>query len=232
MSMEPLSPTLLDQLRKLNTCIVSNAIETFDSRLRNTGFTNSSVRCIFPELPTLVGYATTVRIRTADPPMEGHTYYARPDWWRYLQTIPEPRVVVIQDLDNRPGLGAFVGEIHANILMALGCAGIVTNGAVRGLPAIQAARFQMFAGNVSVSHAYAHVFDFGGTVEVGGMNVQPGDLIQGDLHGVQTIPREIADRIPAAANDILRKRQALIELCRSKGVTVEKLREAVERIES
>jgi regulator of RNase E activity RraA len=230
--MEPLSSALLDQLRKLSTCIVSNAIETFDSRLRNTGFTNSTVRCIFPELPTLVGYATTVRIRTADPPMEGHTYYARPDWWRYLQTIPEPRVVVIQDLDHRPGLGAFVGEIHANILLALGCAGIVTNGAVRGLPAIQAARFQMFAGNVSVSHAYAHVFDFGGTVEVGGMNVQPGDLIQGDLHGVLTIPREIADRIPAAADDILRKRQTLIELCRSKGFTVEKLREAVERIES
>jgi 4-hydroxy-4-methyl-2-oxoglutarate aldolase len=232
MSMEPLSPTLLDQLRKLSTCIVSNAIETFDSRLRNTGFTNSSVRCIFPELPTLVGYATTVRIRTADPPMEGHTYYARPDWWRYLQTIPEPRVVVIQDLDNRPGLGAFVGEIHANILMALGCAGIVTNGAVRGLPAIQAARFQMFAGNVSVSHAYAHVFDFGGTVEVGGMNVQPGDLIQGDLHGVQTIPREIAARVPSAAHEILQKRKALIELCCSKNFTVEKLREAVQRIES
>jgi regulator of RNase E activity RraA len=67
---------------------------------------------------------------------------------------------------------------------------------------------------------------------VGGMNVQPGDLIQGDLHGVLTIPREIADRIPAAADDILRKRQTLIELCRSKGFTVEKLREAVERIES
>jgi len=232
MRMEPLSPAVLDQLRKLSTCIVSNAIETFDSRLRNTGFTNSSVRCIFPELPTLVGYATTVRIRTADPPMEGHTYYARPDWWRYLQTIPEPRVVVIQDLDNRPGLGAFVGEIHANILMSLGCAGIVTNGAVRGLPAIQAAGFQMFAGNVSVSHAYAHVFDFGGTVEVGGMNVQPGDLIQGDLHGVQTIPREIAARVPSAAHEILRKRKALIELCCSKDFTLEKLREAVQRIES
>jgi 4-hydroxy-4-methyl-2-oxoglutarate aldolase len=232
MRMEPLSPAVLDQLRKLSTCIVSNAIETFDSRLRNTGFTNSSVRCIFPELPTLVGYATTVRIRTADPPMEGHTYYARPDWWRYLQTIPEPRVVVIQDLDNRPGLGAFVGEIHANILMSLGCAGIVTNGAVRGLPAIQAAGFQMFAGNVSVSHAYAHVFDFGGTVEVGGMNVQPGDLIQGDLHGVQTIPREIAARVPSAAHEILQKRKALIELCCSKDFTLEKLREAVQRIES
>ncbi len=232
MSTEPLSPDRLDQLRKLSTCIVSSAIETFDVRLRNTGFTNSSIRCIFPELPTLVGYAATARIRSIAPPMEGHTYYARPDWWQYILTIPEPRVVVVQDLDDDPGLGAFVGEIHAHILTTLGCTGIVTNGAVRDLPAIQAARFQVFAGNVSVSHAYAHVFDFGGAVEVGGMHVKPGDLIQGDMHGVQTIPREIAPRVVSAADDVLVKRKTLIELCHSKEFTVEKLLQAVRRMES
>jgi regulator of RNase E activity RraA len=90
----------------------------------------------------------------------------------------------------------------------------------------------MFAGNVSVSHGYAHVFDFGGTVEVGGMNVKPGDLMQGDLHGVQTIPREIAARVPSAANTILQKRRALIESCRSDDFTLGKLHEAVKRLES
>jgi regulator of RNase E activity RraA len=90
----------------------------------------------------------------------------------------------------------------------------------------------MFAGNVSVSHAYAHVFDFGGTVEVGGMNVKPGDLMQGDIHGVQTIPREIAARVPSAANTILQKRRALIESCRSDDFTLGKLHEAVKRLES
>lgn len=232
MNTEPLSPELLGQLRKLSTCIVASAIETFDVRLRNTGFANCSVRCIFPELPQLVGYAVTARIRSADPPMEGHSYYSRPDWWRHIHTIPEPRVVVVQDVDNPPGLGASVGEVHANILIALGCIGIVTNGAVRDLRAVQATGFQMFAGNVSVSHAYAHVFDFGGTVEVGGLEVKPGDLIQGDIHGVQTIPAEIAARVPSAANNILVKRRALIEICRSSDFTVEKLSDAVKRLES
>jgi regulator of RNase E activity RraA len=232
MNTEPFSPEVLSQLRELSTCTVASAIETFNVRLRNVGFTNSSIRCIYPELPRLVGYAATARIRSADPPMEGHSYYARPEWWQYIQTIPEPRVVVIQDVDNSPGLGAFVGEIHATILMALGCHGIVTNGAVRDLRALQAAGFQMFAGNVSVSHAYAHVFDFGGTVEVGGMNVKPGDLMQGDIHGVQTIPREIAARVPSAGNTILQKRRALIESCRSDDFTLGKLHEAVKRLES
>lgn len=232
MNIQSLSPEVLSQLRELSTCVVASAIETFNVRLRNVGFTNSGIRCVFPELPRLVGYAATARIRSSDPPMEGHSYYARPEWWEYIQTIPEPRVVVVQDVDNSPGLGAFVGEVHACILMALKCEGIVTNGAVRDLRALRQAGFQMFAGNVSVSHAYAHVFDFGGTVEVGGMKVKPGDLVQGDIHGVQTIPREIATRVVSASNAILRKRQALVEVCRSNDFTLEKLHATVKRLES
>jgi 4-hydroxy-4-methyl-2-oxoglutarate aldolase len=232
MNPESLSPELLGEFRKLSTCVVASAIETFDVRLRNTGFASSSIRSIFPEFPPLVGYAATARIRTADPPMEGHSYYARPDWWQYISMIPEPRVVVIQDTDSQPGLGAFVGEVHANILLALGCAGLVTNGAVRDLPAVHASGFQMFGGNVSMSHGYAHVFDFGGSVELGGLKINPGDLIQGDMHGVQTIPRGIAARVASVAHDILRKRKALVELCHSKDFTVAKLNETLQSMES
>jgi len=232
MNPEPLSPELLDEFRKLSTCVVASAIETFEVRLRNTGFANSSVRSMFPDFPPLVGFAATARILTADPPMEGHSYYARPDWWQYIRTIPEPRVVVIQDTDSHPGLGAFVGAVHANILLTLGCAGLVTNGAVRDLPAVHGIGFQMFAGNVSVSHGYAHVFDFGSGVELGGLKINPGDLIQGDLHGVQTIPRDIAARVASTAQDILLKRTALIELCHSKDFTVAKLNEMLRSMES
>jgi regulator of RNase E activity RraA len=232
MNPEPLSPELLGEFRKLSTCVVASAIETFDVRLRNTGFANSSVHSMFPDFSPLIGYAATARILTADPPMEGHSYYARPDWWEYIRTIPQPRVVVIQDTDSQPGLGAFVGDVHANILLALGCAGLVTNGAVRDLPAVHATGFQMFAGNVSVSHGYAHVFDFGGGVELGGLKIHPGDLIQGDLHGVQTIPREIAARVASVAHNILLKRQALIELCHSKDFTVAKLNGTLRSMES
>jgi 4-hydroxy-4-methyl-2-oxoglutarate aldolase len=232
MNSESLPPRLLDELRELSTCVVANAIETFDVRLRYAGFANSTIRCMFPDLPPLVGYAVTTRIRTAEPPMEGHTYYALPDWWQHIHTIPKPRIIVAEDVDATPGVGAFVGEVHTNILQALGCAGIVTNGAVRDLPAAQAAGFQMFAGNVSVSHAYAHVFDFGSTVELGGLTINPGDLIQGDLHGVQTIPLEIAARVVSVSREVLLKREKLIELCRSADFTIAKLYESLQKMES
>ena len=91
----------------------------------------------------------------------------------------------------------------------------MTNGAVRDLPEVRKTGLQMFARNVSVSHAYAHVFDFGGTVEIAGLTVHPGDLIHGDLHGVQTIPREIAGRVPAEAREIMKASDELIAFCRS-----------------
>jgi len=222
-----LPESLLEELRALDSCTVANAIETFGVRIRNAGFTDASVRCIFEELPPVVGYAATARIRTSEPPMEGHSYDDRTDWWNHILAIPAPRVVVVQDIDKRPGIGAFIGEVHANILLAMKCGGLVTNGAVRDLPAVRAIGFQMFAGGVSVSHAYAHIFDFGGPVEVGRLKITPGDLIHGDRHGVQTVPGEIAERIPEVARRILEKERQLIDLCRSRDFTLEKLREAI-----
>jgi regulator of RNase E activity RraA len=140
--------------------------------------------------------------------------------------------VVVEDLDTPPGLGAFIGEVHANILRALGCIGLVTNGAVRDLPQVCPTGFQMFGGNVSVSHAYAHVLDFGGPVEIAGLSVNPGDLIHGDLHGVQTIPLEIAELVPAKARQILQQRNEFNSFCHSDEFSLPTLHRKVQELKS
>lgn len=228
MKTESFSAALLEELSRLSTCVVDSAIETFGVRLRNAGFADSSIRCIFGDCTPVAGYAATARVRVSEPPMHGHSYYDRGEWWDHLKTLPSPWVAVIQDIDHRPGLGAFVGEVHANILEALGCVALVTNGAVRDIPEIRRTKLQIFAGNVSVSHAYAHVFDFGGTVEVGGLRVSPGDLIHADTHGVHTIPREIVETVPAKAREILECRKRIIETCKSRDFSLELLRCAIE----
>lgn len=225
----PMNQDLIQSLTRLDSCTVANAIETFDVRLHNAGFTDSTVRCIFKERPAVAGYAATARVRTSDPPMEGASYFDRTDWWNHIRTIPAPRIVVVEDTDPHPGLGSFIGELHANILLALGCVAVVTNGAVRDLNAVRESGFQMFAGNVSVSHSYAHIYDFGRPLEVGRMKVRPGDLLHGDLHGVQTVPLEIAGKIPAVAQEMTEREQRLIALCRSKEFTIEKIREALKK---
>jgi regulator of RNase E activity RraA len=230
MTSNHIDPATLEELRQLDACSVANAIEKFAVRLRNSGFADSTVRCVFDDFPPVVGYAATLRVRTSDPPMDGDSYYYRLDWLDHLLSVPAPRVLVIEDLDRQPGLGAFIGEVHANILKAMGCAAVVTNGAVRDLEGVRALEFQMFAGNLSVSHAFAHLFDFGGPVEVGHLHVQPGDLLHGDRHGVQTVPLEIAQKVPAVARRMNGEERGIIEFCQSSAFTLEKLRSDVEAL--
>lgn len=217
----------LEILRLLDACTLANAIETFHERLRNEGFTDNSVHCLFPHLTPMLGYAATVKIRGSAPPTADRRYPDRTDWWDYILSLPAPRVVVVQDVATKAGLGSLLGVVHVNILRALGCAGAVTNGAVRDLPAAEKLGFQLFAGSISVSHAYVHIVEFGTPVEIGGLKIESGDLLHGDLHGVQSIPSDIVGKIPLAAAEIIAREQELIALCQSKDFSIEKLRAAI-----
>ncbi len=223
----PLIPEQLAALRRLDSCTLANAIETFQKRLRSEGFADHTVRCLLPRLQPMIGYAATIKIRGSAPSTTGAPYTARTDWWDYVLSLPAPRVAVVQDLASRPSLGSLVGAVHMNILAALCCTGVVTNGSVRDIPAAEKAGFHFFAGSVSLSHAYVHIVEIGQPVEIGGLRIQSGDLLHGDLHGVQSIPLDIAARIPAVAAKITAKEQALIALSRSPEFSLERLRAAI-----
>ena len=219
----------LGALRQFDTCMIANAIEKFDVRLRNTGFTNGKIRCMFPDAPPTVGYAVTGRLRSGDPPIAGPFFHDRGDLWTGIIETQGPRILVLEDVDEKPGRGAFVGDMHAAIIKALGCVGYVSNGAVRELPSVRRIGMQLFAGSVAVSHAYAHIFDLGIPVAVDGMEVSTGTLLHGDQHGIVTIPMQIAAEVPNVASKLQRSEQDVIEFCQSKNFSVEKLGELMKR---
>ena len=164
MTQQPLRREVLRALQTLNTPTVANAIETFDVRPRSTGFMSSDVRCALPNLGVMVGYAATAKIRATLKPEPGAAVNRRV-MWEHILSLPEPRVVVIQDLDEAP-MGSFWGEVNANIHRALGCVGTVTNGGVRDLDEVEMLGFHLFASHIQVSHAYVHVVEVGTPVEV------------------------------------------------------------------
>lgn len=225
-----LSNRTLEELQRFDSCTISNAIERFEVRTRNEGFVNSSVKCIFPEFTPKVGYAMTAKIRTSKTPVSGPCYYDRMDWWSYVDSIPGPRFLVIEDTDHMPGFGSLVGEIHACIGVALGCVAMLTNGSVRDLPGVKRAGLQLFAGGVSVSHAYAHITDFGNSVNIGGLEIKPGDLLHGDQHGVVMIPADVADDVPRVAADLLESEKELTDYCRSGNVPLAELAERMQKL--
>ena len=226
-----LPPEIFRKLQNIDTCTMSNAIERLHGRLRNEGVISGSViHCMFPHLPPMLGYAVTGRMHAMAQPVIGRTYHENLSWWRYVETIPEPRVMVVLDADEQVGAGALVGEIHATIARALNCAGYVTNGSVRDLPGVEALGFPVFAGGVSVTHMYAHISQHGEPINIGGLTIAPGDLIHGDLHGVQTIPLTIAPDLPDMISEILEEEFDFKQFCQSPGFTVKRLEEKLQNV--
>ena len=228
--MSVLTPDLIDVYRRLNGASVANAIETFDMRLRNEGFADGSLRCFHRELPPVIGHVVTARIRCSAPPPVGHNYHDRTDWWHYITSVPAPRIVVVQDVDERPGRGAFVGDVHASILQALGCVAYATNGTVRDVDHAGSLGFQLFASGVAVSHAFAHIVDFGTPVDVAGLALSSGDVVFGDCDGVLAVPTTIVDQIPLRVSQMLAKEAHVMAFCRSPQFSIDGLRALVRNL--
>jgi regulator of RNase E activity RraA len=220
---ETLSSEELAALRRYDAPTIANGIETFDIRPWTDGFMSPQIRCVFPEMGVLAGYAVTGKIRASQ---KGSGSYSRHAWWEAILAVPAPRVIVLEDLDDPP-IGAFWGEVQTNIHKALGCVGTVTNGGVRDLNEVRAAGFQFYAGSIMVSHAYVQLLEFGEPVTVGGLSVKTGDLIHADQHGVQIVPLEIARALPAACENIIAKERTVIDFCQSEAFTLDGLKKLV-----
>ena len=219
-----LSAELLEELRQIPSCATANAIETFDIQSRADGFMLPSIKSIFPDLGHMIGYAVT-GIIAAKAPNSEHMRIPRTEWVDYIQTIPEPRIIVLQDLDYPDIIGSFWGEVQANVHGALGCVGTITNGGVRDLDEMREKNFLAFASEVLVSHSYVHLVEYGVPVEIGGLTVNPGDVLMGDQHGVLKIPTDIAEELPAAVKRVEEGEQRIIGYCKSPDFTPEGLKE-------
>jgi 4-hydroxy-4-methyl-2-oxoglutarate aldolase len=213
---------LLARLARYDSPTLSNAIETFDVRNRDEGYTSYEIQCMFPDLPAVVGFAATVGIRSHEPPLNP---LEPVHLWNHVQSVEGPRILVAQDFDDPNGSGAMWGEVQATIFKALGCLAIATDGVVRDLTEVHAMGLQLYAVGTTVSHAYAHFESAGHGVSIGGLVVRPGDLLHADRHGILLIPSEIAEKVPAAADKIIATEQKLIGWIRSKDFDVRKLDE-------
>ena len=226
----PVTSDLLRMLREFDTCTVANAIESFHVRLRNEGFSDTSIVCRTPKLPVMVGLALTLRVRSSEPSIKEGFHLNRPDWWEQLSVEPceQHRVLVIEDVDHHPGRGALVGTIHACIIKAFGCEGVVTNGSVRGLERFERYGIKAFSTGISPSHAFGHIIAVGVPVEVGGMRIAPGDILHGDRHGIVTVPLEIAHQLPEVAMRFRAQEARLCDFCDSSGFSTAGLRRLIE----
>jgi len=204
----------LDLLRRFDTPTICNVIELFDIRPRTAGYMDGRIRACFPEMPPMLGYATTATFRSAALPRSGDVYSGIEQQIAAMQQIPGPHAVVFQDLDDPPAAATF-GEVMCATYKGFGCTGIITSGAGRDLDQVRALGFPAFTGGTICSHGYCHVLALNVAVHVGGVTVHPGDLLHADVNGVTTIPNEYASAIAQASAEFMAAEAVVLDYLRA-----------------
>ena len=222
----PFTAEDLEALAVWDTPTICNGLELVVPERRAIGFTTAPMIAAVPEGKPSVGLARVGFIRAKEPPRS--PVANRLDWYDYVAAASLPTIVVLQDLDDEPGYGAWWGEVHSAVHKALGSLGCVTNGSFRDT-AMLAPGFQIVAGMVGPSHAHVHLVDYGRPVNVFGMNCAHDDVIHADAHGAVVIPADAVRKLPDAIDLVARREKVILDICADPDFTAAKLRAAVMR---
>ena len=204
----------LDQLGRIRTPIIYDAVEKFGVRPRTAGIMDTSIRAHLPSVGPMIGYACTGKVVGANPLADDEVVVPWREVWEYVGRSPNPAVVVAEDIDDPPARSCAWGDVAASLMLRLGAVGCVTNGGIRDLPEVEKLGFQMCAPAAVVGHAYIRWVEIDGPVLVGSLEVHPGDLIHADEHGVMTIPKEIPlQDLLRFVHEFLASEKTIVDYC-------------------
>ncbi len=219
--MTPVSHELIEQLKTFDSPTVFNAlVRKFG--LPNEEYTDLTIRCLLPELGTVVGYAVTSEVTTNDPDSSALVWA---DYYEHLEQAQGPLVAVMKDVDSRPGRGASFGDGMATLHQRLGVVGAIVDGTVRDLAGIQRVGLPMWAWGTVPGHGVFNLTRFNTPVTVGQLRIRPGDLILADGDGCVRIPNRHAAEIVEIATQIRTQEADLFAFYRDPDFSVAKMRQ-------
>jgi 4-hydroxy-4-methyl-2-oxoglutarate aldolase len=220
MSAGPVSADVLNLLRKYDTPTICNVVELFDLRPRTAGYLDARIQACYPKLPPMVGFAATATFRSAEAPRSGDVYSGLAEQVASFASLPQPSVVVFQDLDDPP-VSATFGEVMCGTYKAFGSVGLITSGAGRDLDQVEALDFPCFTGGTISAHGYCRIEQISVPVRVGGVVIHPGDLLQGDRNGVTTIPLAIAETAARTCAEFVAAEAVVLDYLKTAKVTAD-----------
>jgi regulator of RNase E activity RraA len=113
---------------------------------------------------------------------------------------------------------AIIGEIMSTLAAKRGCAGMVIDGAIRDSGALATSKFPVYARGVTHRGPYKNgPGEINVPVSIGGMVVNPGDIIVGDDDGVVALGQDIAAIVLKAAKAKAKDEDAMLKAIRKGG---------------
>ena len=100
---------------------------------------------------------------------------------------------------------AVIGDLMAGMLLNRGVAGLVTDGAVRDTSGIVGVGLPVYCAGVSPNSPQRNGPGTAGlAISIGGVTVNPGDVMVGDVDGVVVVPQDALDGVIEHVNEIRR----------------------------
>ena len=219
--MGEVSQAILNGLREFDTATVFNAlVRKFG--LPNEEYMSHEIRCLLPELGSVVGYAVTAEVTTNDPDSPALVWA---DYYAHIEQRQGPMITVMKDVDSRPGRGASFGDGMATLHQRLGVVGAIVEGTIRDLAGIRKVGLPIWAWGTVPGHGVFNLTRFNQPVTVGQLRIRPGDLLMADGDGCVRIPNEHAEEILRLAGEIREWEAGIFAFYRSPDFTVQKMRE-------
>jgi 4-hydroxy-4-methyl-2-oxoglutarate aldolase len=135
----------------------------------------------------------------------------------------QPGTIIVAAVGGHLMAGAW-GEILTEAARARGVAGLVIDGAVRDIDAIEASRFPVFSRGLAIgSCTKEKAGRLQTAVQFGGVTVRPGDLIFGNGDGIVVVEQDRVDAVHELAMSRRRKELEIIDKLREGQTTMELL---------
>jgi regulator of RNase E activity RraA len=219
--------TWIEYLKTVDSPTLSNAIECLKVRPRQDGFVPLQIRCLFPELGRMCGYAVTAQVESVSKsePFDMERFL---ELYRAVENSPKPAVVALQEIGGYPDYAAHCGEVMATFMLRLGAVGLVSDCGVRDLPEVRALGFQYFARGTVVSHANFRIVRTGLPVNICGLTVRPRDLLHGDENGLLTVPEGHNKQLEEAVDQVRERERRIMNWVRGKEFSLDDFRGVVE----
>ena len=194
MSREP----IVERLAKLDTCAVSDALDSLNLKGATWGV-RPQWQC-----PRIVGRAVTMKIKPAG--ME------QPK--QHLGTAPieaaHPGDIIVVDNGGRLEFSCWGGLLALSAKLK-GVSGVVSDGASRDIDEARELGFPVYARGAVPMTARGRVMQesFNQEIQFAGVQCHPGDLVIADGSGVVIIPKQKEEEVVAAAETIYQKEQEM-----------------------
>jgi len=198
---------MLEALKGFDTPSITNVVATYPKNplclslyhpWNMNWYTDASLRCWYPELGPVVGYAVTAIYGLPDP---GYARYTMADVVAAMEASSQPTIFVFEQRFP-PEIARKVGLSGGNMTTAMqvaGCVGAITNGPSRDIDEIRPMGFQYLTSGVCAGHGEMSIHALQAPVSVAGVAVAPGEIIHMDENGAVKFPArylaEVLDRV-------------------------------------